>query len=92
MALDTVAPVSVSELGSALERCISRRTSGRVRGLRVEAMEAGLMIHGSAPTFHIKQLAVQAIVELFSTTAESEQPAVFMKIEVEPESRDTVID
>lgn len=92
MALDTVAPVSVSELASILERRISQRTSGRVRGLHVEAIEAGLMIHGSAPSYHIKQLAVQAIVELFSTTADEDQPAVFMKIEVDPESRDTVVE
>ncbi len=50
-----------AELASQLEQWIDERTQGRVRGLRVEVTEGRVTVHGSAESYHVKQLAVQAV-------------------------------
>ena len=53
-------------LGSieSLEKQISRRLGSRVRGLRVILQHHGMVIQGHALTFHAKQLAQHAAMEL----------------------------
>jgi hypothetical protein len=47
-----------------LEALIQNRLGGRVRGLRVELRGGGLLLQGRAATYHAKQLAQHAAMEL----------------------------
>ena len=47
-----------------LERQIQSRLGTRVKDLRIEVRAGGLVIHGRAATYHAKQLAQHAAVEL----------------------------
>ena len=50
-------------LARSVERNIRNRTGGRVRRLRVEVAEGGIVVRGSAATYHVKQLALQAVLD-----------------------------
>ena len=47
-----------------LESLMQRRLGNRIRGLRVQIYAGGLIIRGRAPTYHAKQLAQHAAMEL----------------------------
>ena len=47
-----------------LEGLLQRRLGNRVRDLRVQVFPAGLTIQGRAATYHAKQLAQHAAMEL----------------------------
>jgi hypothetical protein len=47
-----------------LEALIQRRLGGRVRNFRVEVRSNGLILQGWAPTYHAKQLAQHAAMEI----------------------------
>jgi hypothetical protein len=49
-----------------LEQQIVRRTWGRVRHLRVERVDGRIVVHGSAPSYYVKQLVLEAIRDLHS--------------------------
>lgn len=49
-----------------LEALLQRRIGNRVRDLRVIRRDAGLVLVGWAPTYHAKQLAQHAAMELSS--------------------------
>jgi hypothetical protein len=47
-----------------IEQHVERRASGRVYGLRVECSTDKLVLRGRCRTYHAKQLAQQAALEL----------------------------
>ena len=47
-----------------LEWLVQRRLAGRVRDLRILVRADGVVLKGSAPTYHAKQLAQHAVMEL----------------------------
>lgn len=47
-----------------LETQLRLRLGNRVRGLRLSVQDAGLVLRGSSGTFHVKQLAQHAAMEL----------------------------
>lgn len=47
-----------------LEAIVQRRVGGRVRNLQVIARPDGVIIRGRAPTYHAKQIAQHAVMEL----------------------------
>ena len=49
-----------------LECLLQRRLGNRIRNLRVLVLPAGLVLQGRAPTYHAKQLAQHAAMELGS--------------------------
>jgi len=55
-------PIAVRE--ERLESLIERRLGNRVRDLRVVVRETGLVLQGRADTYHAKQLAQHAAMEL----------------------------
>jgi hypothetical protein len=59
-----------------LEALLQRRLGNRIRNLRVELLPAGLLLQGRAPTYHAKQLAQHAVMEL------SQHPILANDIEV----------
>ncbi len=49
---------------ASLERHIQCRLGSRVKDLRVEVRAEGVVIHGRAATYHAKQLAQHAAMEV----------------------------
>jgi hypothetical protein len=47
-----------------LECLMQRRLGNRIRNLRVQVLPAGLVLQGRAATYHAKQLAQHAAMEL----------------------------
>lgn len=52
-----------TEFGREVERHIEMRTSGRVRQVRVETGEDRIVVRGTAPSYYLKQLVMQAVLE-----------------------------
>ena len=59
-----------------LENLLQTRLGSRIRDLRVQLLSSGLILHGRATTYHAKQLAQHAAMEL------SEYPILANDIEV----------
>jgi hypothetical protein len=60
----SLAATQWAELTAALgtlEQQIVKRTWGRVRHLRVEQVDGRVVVHGSAPSYYVKQLILEAI-------------------------------
>jgi hypothetical protein len=51
------APSVTADLSSRVELRIQARTFGRIRDLRVELVDQGVILHGWAPTYYAKQMA-----------------------------------
>jgi hypothetical protein len=73
---DSVGALEKAEL-EFLERNVQRRVNGRVRGFRLLALADGLILQGKASTYHAKQLAQHAIMEV------TQLPILANEIEVE---------
>ena len=56
------------EIAAVIERAIRERTWGRVRHLRVELTGEAVVVHGSTPTYYLKQLALEAARSTLATT------------------------
>jgi hypothetical protein len=63
MSLHVMDPVS-SPPEERLEMLLQRRLGNRIRDLRVVVRPAGIILQGRAPTYHAKQLAQHAAMEL----------------------------
>ena len=59
-----------------LENLLQSRLGGRIRDLRVQLLGTGLVLRGRATTYHAKQLAQHAAMEL------SEHPILANEIDV----------
>jgi hypothetical protein len=64
MLTTSVAPI-LTRLES-LEARVRETTHGRIRGLRVEEDATRLVVHGTVPSRHSKQLAIQAALEFLT--------------------------
>jgi hypothetical protein len=53
-----------SDLAERLEGYIEQRASGRIRDLHVVCSDAGIILQGRSRTYHAKQLAQQAVLDL----------------------------
>jgi len=54
----------VSHQDERLESLMQRRLGNRIRDLRILVRPRGLILQGRAPTYHAKQLAQHAAMEL----------------------------
>lgn len=52
------------ELAQFIEGHVDRIASGRIRDLRVDYSEHGIVLQGRSRTYHAKQLAHQAVLDL----------------------------
>jgi len=68
MLLETLTPAARAELERTLERRLIQRTWGRIRRLRVEVNEDRVVVHGSTPSYYVKQLALAAILDTLGAT------------------------
>ena len=57
------------DLAWALEKQIQEKTFGRVRPLEVEMGTDKITVHGICPSYHVKQLAIQALLDLVPQAA-----------------------
>jgi len=64
-----------------LERWIDGRTGGRVRNLRVESIDGRVIVHGCSGTYHVRQLALAAVLEAIEAS-QSKLGTVELDIEV----------
>jgi hypothetical protein len=63
MSAEVLLPPEITE-EERLECLMQRRLGNRIRDLRVQVLPAGLVLHGRAATYHAKQLAQHAAMEL----------------------------
>ena len=64
MQADDESRENCAAIARILECQIHERTHGRISGVRVDALEDRLIVHGRAKTYHVKQLALAAIGEM----------------------------
>jgi len=64
MLMESTSRLEGKELEQHLERAIAQRTMGRIRQLRVEVFPDRMAVHGYTSSYYVKQLALQAILEL----------------------------
>lgn len=58
----------LESLEQVIEVAIRTKTSGRIQALVVERADGELVIHGVAPCFHVKQLALHAAQKALQST------------------------
>ncbi|MBA4020679.1 MAG: hypothetical protein C0483_26260 [Pirellula sp.] len=51
-----------------LQALVQRRLNGRVRDLRLVVRDQGLILQGRTSTYHVKQLAQHAAIEITGLT------------------------
>jgi hypothetical protein len=56
----------VEQLEERVEQVVQSRTSGRIRGLRVQIADGRLIITGRTSTYYNKQLATHAALDVAS--------------------------
>jgi len=69
------------DLAHSIERQILQRTWGRIHRLTVDVTPERLVVHGCTPSYYVKQLAIQAVLE---TLDSADAPAVEVDIQVGP--------
>jgi DNA-binding response OmpR family regulator len=74
---------TLAEQNGRLECSIARRTGGRVRDLSVETLDGRIIVHGRSDSYHVKQLALAAVLEAFEAS-QSQSERVELDIEVVP--------
>jgi DNA-binding response OmpR family regulator len=74
---------TLAEQSGRLECAISRRTGGRVYGLRVDTVDGRVIVRGRSDSHHVKQLALAAVLEAFEAS-QSQSERVELDIEVAP--------
>jgi hypothetical protein len=57
----------VAELEQAIKDRIMQRTGGRIQLLDVEVKDNEIVIHGRAPSYYLKQLALQGVLDVIDS-------------------------
>jgi len=84
MAAETVAPETNEVLPLTIERHIARRTWGRLRQLAIEVSGDRVTVRGCAPSYYVKQLAIQACLEVADTARPRLDVDITVTAEVAP--------
>jgi hypothetical protein len=56
-----------ADLEQAIKHQIVQRTGRRIQGLKVEVSDDRLLIRGRAASFHLKQLAIQGVMDVIGS-------------------------
>jgi hypothetical protein len=70
-----------TELEERVQREITQSTWGRVRRLRVEAVNGNLTVEGLTTSYYVKQLAIKAVMEVVATLAQT--PSIVIEISLD---------
>jgi hypothetical protein len=76
------APCPAEDFARRAERRIMERTWRQLTGLAVEVDGECVIVHGRAPSYYVKQLAIRAVQELLD--GQGPGPAVRFDLEVAP--------
>lgn len=76
-------PPAPESLEQILRRRIVKRTGGRVRALAVELTGRQVVIRGSAPCYHVKQLALEEVLDVLRS-ARDDEVELALRVEVCP--------
>ena len=82
MATSELAEAQPTDLKAALGRQIEHRTDGRIRLLHVDVQSDRIVVAGTAPSYHLKQLALEAVLDVIRTRV---TPPVALRIRVDPD-------
>jgi DNA-binding response OmpR family regulator len=74
---------TLAEQNGRLECSIARRTGGRIYDLRVETIDGRVIVHGRSESHHVKQLALDAVLEAFEAS-QTQSERVELDIDVAP--------
>jgi len=69
MALEELMAAAPSDLELELLRQIEKRTWGQVNRLRVEVRPDRVIVSGSTPTYYVKQLVLEAVLDVTRSRA-----------------------
>jgi hypothetical protein len=73
----------LEDLQTMIRRRILERTWGRVQDLRVETLDDRIVVNGSTPTSHLKQLVIEAIRESVCDSLIEGWPAIPVSLNIE---------
>jgi hypothetical protein len=82
MLVDATVQVSRSEFEQIIERRIMERTWRRIHPLRVEVQDGRVVVAGQTLSYHAKQLAIHAVLEVFREAGAA--PVIDVRIRVVP--------
>ena len=71
----------LADLEQAIHTGIVQRTAGRIRGLAIVAAAGRVTVYGRVASFHLKQLALQGIVDVLGSI---QVMRIDLDIDVEP--------
>jgi hypothetical protein len=80
----------LADLKQAVKQRIVQRTAGRILGLEVDVTADRVEIRGRAANFHLKQLAIQAVLEEVGSWGDTQQVVIDVQIVVLPAESDAV--
>jgi len=79
MMVENFIQAAPSDLETALLQQIEQRTCGQVRRLRIDVRPDRVVIHGSTPTYYLKQLVLEAVLDV---TRSQPVPPVRLNIQI----------
>ena len=72
-----------TDLDGKLERWIEQRTGGRVYGLSVETLGRRVIVHSKTGSYHVRQLALAAVLEGLESAKPHRHAEIELDIEVD---------
>jgi hypothetical protein len=72
------------QLEEVIRRRIGQRTLSRIKHLQVEVAEDQIVVRGQASSFHLKQLAIQGIMDEVGTRASAQTWSIVVLIDILP--------
>jgi hypothetical protein len=79
MDTDAQPKAEAQDLQQLVEHEIRQRTWGRVRHLEVQRLRDHLIVQGSTPSYYVKQLVIQAVLDVIGA---EQAPQVVFQLEV----------
>ena len=70
-----------TELEERIQREITQSTWGRIRRLRVEVTNTGILVEGLTTSYYVKQLAIKAVMDIVATLPEA--PSIVVEISLD---------
>jgi hypothetical protein len=80
------------EFEQAINRRIAQRTGGGIRGLVVEVLSDRIGVRGRAASFHMKQLAIQGVLDAIGPLGTNQIELDVHVVVMEMPGPDTVVD
>ena len=76
-----------ADLEKAVRNRLAHRSIHRIRALEVEMTSDRIAIRGQVSSYHLKQLAIQAVLDETRSSATTQQVEIHVQLTVIPEPR-----